>query len=172
MPAGTPLPMPTLTDRAATSRNDLASTRTPGRATGATRCPDCTDGLGKPRPIKPGSFREKVHGTRATSLAWRTAVFVAGLLCVALGIALTVLPGPLTIPPMVLGLWIWSTEFAWARSIFATAVRKARSTWAHARAHPASSAAITVGGLAAAGVAIWAVGHYRLVDHAMVALGN
>ena len=138
---------------------------------GSYVCPDCTDGLGKPKPIEPGTFRAKVHATRGTALAWRVGVFLAGLVCVAIGIALTVLPGPLTIPPIVLGLWIWSSEFGWARALFATARRTARDTWAHARQHPASSVAITVGGLAAAGAVVWAVGHFQLVDQATAALG-
>ncbi len=138
---------------------------------GATRCPDCTDGLGQPRPVKPGSWRDRVRSKPGLATAYRVAVFFAGLLFVLLGLALTVLPGPLTIPPIVLGLWIWSSEFAWARSIFQTAKRKAKDTWAHAKQHPVSSAAVTVGGLAAAGVAFWAVGHYQLVDQAKVALG-
>lgn len=138
---------------------------------GATRCPDCTDGLGKPKPIEPGSFRARMHANRGTALLWRSAVFLAGLICVAVGIALTVLPGPLTIPPVVLGLWIWSSEFAWARSIFQTAKRKATDAWTHARQHPVSSALVTVGGLVAAGAVIWAVGHFQLVDRATTALG-
>ena len=140
-------------------------------ASGASRCPDCTDGLGQPRAVKPGSFRERVHANRSVALAWRIGVFVVGLLFVALGIALTVLPGPLTIPPVLLGLWVWSTEFAWAARFFATFRRKASDAWAHAKQHPVSSAAITVGGLAAAGVAFWAVGHFELVDKATSALG-
>lgn len=163
--------MPTQTDRAVAVTDNMPTAPAASPASGAHRCPDCTDGLGKPRPIKPGSFREKVHRSRTTTLLWRAGVFLAGLLCVALGIALTVLPGPLTIPPIVLGLWIWSTEFSWARAVFATARRKAMATWAHARQHPVSSAAITVGGLAAAGVVIWAVGHFQLVDKATTALG-
>jgi hypothetical protein len=138
---------------------------------GATRCPDCTDGLGKPRPVKPGSLRERVHSKPALLLAWRIGVFVLGLLFVLLGIALTALPGPLTIPPVLVGLWIWSTEFQWAALFFATFKRKAQDAWRHARQHPASSAAVTVGGLAAAGVAFWAVGRYQLVDQARLALG-
>ena len=138
---------------------------------GATRCPDCTDGLGQPRPVKPGSLRERMHGNPGLLLAWRIGVFVLGLLFVALGIALTALPGPLTIPPVLVGLWIWSSEFQWAARLFATFKRKAQEAWRHARQHPVSSAAVTVGGLAAAGVAFWAVGHYRLVDQAKVALG-
>jgi hypothetical protein len=140
-------------------------------STGATRCPDCTDGLGKPRPVKPGSLRERVHSTPGLLLPWRIGVFVLGLLFVLLGIALTALPGPLTIPPVLVGLWVWSTEFEWAARFFAGFKRKAQDAWRHARQHPVSSAAVTVGGLAAVGVAFWAVGHYRLVDQAMVALG-
>lgn len=138
---------------------------------GATRCPDCTDGLGKPREVRPGSFRERMHRNREVALAWRIGVFTVGLLCVALGVALAVLPGPLTIPPVLLGLWVWSTEFEWARRIFTSFSRKARDAWEHARAHPASSLAVTGGGLAAAGVAFWAVGHFQLVDQATTALG-
>lgn len=144
---------------------------TDAAAGGATRCPDCTDGLGKPREVRPGSFRERVHRNRTVALSWRIGVFVAGLLCVAIGFALAVLPGPLTIPPVLLGLWVWSTEFDWARRIFTTFSKKARDAWEHARAHPVSSLAITVGGLAAAGVAFWAVGHFELVDKTVTALG-
>ena len=141
-------------------------------SSGASRCPDCTDGLGQPREVKPGSFRERVHANRSVALAWRIGVFVVGLLCVALGVALAVLPGPLTIPPVLLGLWVWSTEFEWARRFFASFRRKASDAWAHAKQHPASSLAITVGGLVAAGVAFWAVGHFELVDKATTALGG
>jgi Putative transmembrane protein (PGPGW) len=137
---------------------------------GATRCPDCTDGLGEPRPVRPGSWRDRVRGKPGLATAYRVAVFFAGLLFVLLGLALTVLPGPLTIPPILVGLWVWSTEFAWARRFFVTFRRKAREAWAHAKRHPVSSAAVTVGGLVAAGVVFWAVGHYHLVDRAMAAV--
>lgn len=138
---------------------------------GATRCPECTDGLGKPRPVKPGSFRERMHSNPSLLLPWRIGVFVVGLLFVLLGIALTALPGPLTIPPVLLGLWVWSSEFQWAARFFATLKRQAQDAWRHAKQHPVSSAAVTLGGLAAAGVAFWAVGHYQLVDQTKMALG-
>ena len=143
----------------------------PTTRSGSSVCADCTDGLGKPREVKPGSFREKVHANPGTAIAWRVAVFVAGLLLVMLGVALTVLPGPLTIPPVLAGLWVWSTEFDWARRFFATFKRKAVAAWRHARQHPVSSLAVTVGGLAAAALAFWAVGHFQLVDRATTALG-
>ena len=138
---------------------------------GATRCPDCTDGLGKPAPVKPGSWRDRIRQNPSLHLAYRIGVFVVGLLFVVLGVALTVLPGPLTIPPVLVGLWVWSTEFEWARRFFAAFRRKAVAAWRHAKQHPVSSLAITVGGLAAAGLAFWAVGHFQLVDRATSALG-
>ena len=143
----------------------------PAGERGATRCPDCTDGLGAPRELKPGSFRARMHGNPGTRIAYRVVVFAAGLLLVMLGLALTVLPGPLTIPPVLAGLWVWSTEFDWARRFFATFKRKAVAAWRHARQHPVSSLAVTVGGLAAAAAVFWAVGHFHLVDKATSALG-
>ena len=140
-------------------------------AHGSTRCPDCTDGLGQRRPDEPGSFRGRVHSKPGLALAWRVGVFVVGLLFVLLGLVLTVLPGPLTIPPVLVGLWVWSTEFEWARRVFATFARKGRDAWKHARQHPVSSAAVTFGGLAAAAAVFWAVGHFELVDKGKSALG-
>ncbi|MGY1670393.1 PGPGW domain-containing protein [Geodermatophilus sp. SYSU D00710] len=142
-----------------------------GGPAGATRCPDCTDGLGQPRPVETGSWRDRVRRNPALALPYRIAVFVAGLLFVLLGLALTVLPGPLTIPPVLVGLWVWSTEFEWARRIFVTFRRKAVAAWRHAKQHPVSSLAVTVGGLAAAALVFWAVGHFQLVDRASSALG-
>lgn len=146
---------------------------TPARSTadGATRCPDCTDGLGTSRPAKPGSLRARIHARRSLALPYRVAVFIAGLLLVLLGIALTALPGPLTIPPVLLGLWVWSSEFQWAARFFAVFKRKAQEAWRHARLHPVSSAAVTLAGLVTAGVAFWAVGHFHLVDQARSVLG-
>ncbi len=60
---------------------------------GATRCPDCTDGLGQPRPVEPGSWRDRVRRKPGLATAYRVAVFFAGLLFVLLGLVLTVLPG-------------------------------------------------------------------------------
>jgi hypothetical protein len=61
---------------------------------------------------------------------------------------------------VLLGLWIWSTEFDWARRLFVSFKAKANATWAHAKQHPVSSTLIIGGGLAAAAAAFWAVGHF------------
>ncbi|MGY1781783.1 PGPGW domain-containing protein [Geodermatophilus sp. SYSU D01036] len=156
--------------RTTTFSGNTVADRSPG-GHGATVCPDCTDGLGRPREVPPGSWRDRIRQNPPLHLAYRVAVFVAGLLFVLLGLALTVLPGPLTIPPILVGLWVWSTEFDWARRFFAAFRRKAVAAWQHARQHPVSSAVVTVGGLAAAALAFWAVGRFSLVDRATTALG-
>jgi len=129
------------------------------------------DALGGERPVPRGSFRERMRGRTHTRLAWRGGVFLAGLLCILAGFALVVLPGPLTIPPIIVGLWLWSTEFEWAHRFFATWKEKGKDAWEHARRHPVSSSLVTVTGLVGAAVAIWAVVHYDLVDRGKELVG-
>ena len=129
------------------------------------------DALGGETPVKRGSFRDRVRSKPGLGLAWRGGVFVLGLVCIAAGFALVVLPGPLTIPPIVLGLWIWSTEFEWAHKFFARGKEKGREAWEHAKKHPVSSTIVTVGGLALGGALIWATLHYDLVAEAKKLIG-
>jgi putative transmembrane protein PGPGW len=136
-----------------------------------TAPPEPDDGLGQPTALPPDSRRERIRAKPVVGQCYRVGVFVAGLLCIALGVALAVLPGPLTIPPVLLGLWIWSTEFRFAKRFFESFKAKAHDAWAHAKRHPTSSAAITIGGLVAAGTAMWAVVHFELVDKAKSAVG-
>ena len=49
--------------------------------------------------------------------AYRMIVLVVGVSIVALGLVLVVLPGPWTIPLVLLGLAILATEFVWARHL-------------------------------------------------------
>ena len=117
------------------------------------------------------ALRERIRSKPGLGQAYRLGVFLAGLGFIALGVALAVLPGPLTIPPVLLGLWIWSTEFRFAERFFESFKCKARDAWAHAKRHPHSSSAITAGGLIAAGIAMWAVVQYELVSKAQGAVG-
>lgn len=121
------------------------------------------DALGGDAPAPRGSFRSRMRSNPATRQIWRVSVFVVGLLCIAAGGALVVLPGPLTIPPIVLGLWIWSTEFEWAHRFFAPAKEKGKAAWEQAKLHPVSSSLITVGGLVFAAAIVWAVYHFDLI---------
>jgi hypothetical protein len=130
-----------------------------------------TPGLGAPAPAPQDGWRARTRRKPGIGHAYRVGVFILGLACIALGGALIVLPGPLTIPPVLVGLYIWSTEFSWAHRLFESSKEKGREAWAHAKQHPVSSTAITVGGLVAAGVAFWAVRHYDLVAKAKDAVG-
>jgi drug/metabolite transporter (DMT)-like permease len=111
-----------------------------------------------------GGLRERVRSNVALRQPYRVCVFVLGLFFIALGVALMALPGPLTIPPVLLGLWIWSTEFRFAERFFDSFKRKGHEAWAHAKRHPKSSSTITGGGVVLAAGAFWAVGHFHLVD--------
>jgi drug/metabolite transporter (DMT)-like permease len=101
----------------------------------------------------------------------RAVIFVAGLAFILLGVALAVLPGPLTIPPVLLGLWIWSTEFAFAERFFDSMKARGDEAWEAARRKPVLSAFVTGGGLVAAAAAVWAVLHFELADKVKDAVG-
>jgi uncharacterized membrane protein YbaN (DUF454 family) len=149
------------------ARSDTTLTRPPTPPPG----PDSDDGLGRPVEVPRDSLRERIRAKPGLAQAYRVGVFVVGLLFIAMGVALAVLPGPLTIPPVLLGLWIWSTEFRFAERLFDSFKEKGKEAWAHAKRHPRSSATITIGGLVAAGVVVWAVGHFELVAKAKDAVG-
>ena len=127
--------------------------------------------LGGAAPVPRDGWRERTRRKPGVGHAYRVGVFLLGLAFIALGIALAVLPGPLTIPPVLVGLYVWSTEFAWAHRLFETFKKKGADAWRHAKVHPVSSTIITVGGLVAAGVVIWAVTHFHLVERAKQAVG-
>ena len=131
------------------------------------------DALGGERPVERGSFRDRIRSKPGIGHTWRVGVFLLGLVCILGGFALAVLPGPLTIPPVLLGLWLWSTEFEWAHRFFRPFKKKGEEAWDHAKRHPVSSTIFTVLGLVLAGAAIWATSHYHLVDRGkdLVGLG-
>jgi len=138
---------------------------------GETKVTEDPDDTLEAARVPKGGRRDRLRSNPATRQPYRIAVFVAGLICIAGGIGLAVLPGPLTIPPVLLGLWIWSWEFAFAQRLFESFQTKAREAWAHAQQHPVSSTIATVGGLLLGAVAIWAVVHYELVAKAKDAIG-
>jgi hypothetical protein len=128
-------------------------------------------GLGGAAPAPEDGWRARTRRKPGIGQAYRVGVFVLGLALIALGGVLLIFPGPLTIPPVLLGLYVWSTEFSWAHRWFEQAKQKGQEAWQHAKVHPVSSTIITVGGLVAAGVVIWAVRHFDLVAKATDAVG-
>lgn len=126
---------------------------------------------GEPTTVPGAGVRARIRANPPLHLVYRGLVFVAGLLLMAIGVALAALPGPLTIPPVLLGLWIWASEFRFARRLFDSFKARADDAWAHAKAHRVSSSIVTVGGLVLAGVAIWAVARFELVARARELVG-
>jgi hypothetical protein len=116
-------------------------------------------------------WRAALRSTPGGALLLKGLVFAVGLAFVLLGLVLIVAPGPLTIPPILLGLWIWSTEFAWADRQLDRAKASARVAWEDAQRRPVVSAVVTGGGLIALGVGIWLVARYELVARAREVVG-
>ena len=116
-------------------------------------------------------WRAGLRRTPGGALLLKALVFTAGLAFVVLGLVLIVAPGPLTIPPILLGLWIWSTEFAWADRQLDRAKASARVAWEDAKRRPVVSGFVTGGGLVGLGVGIWLVAEYDLVARAREVVG-
>jgi hypothetical protein len=129
------------------------------------------DPLGEPASVPHNSWRHRIRANPAAHQVYRVVIFTVGLLCIAAGLALSVLPGPLTIPPVLLGLWVWSTEFGWAQRLFQRFKTKGQQAWQHARRHPASSTAITLGGVVAVVVFVWALRYFEVVATVRQAIG-
>jgi hypothetical protein len=129
------------------------------------------DALGEPAAVPRGGVRHRLRTNPSTRQIYRVVVFTVGLLCIAAGFALSVLPGPLTIPPVLLGLWVWSTEFGWAQRLFERFKVKGRQAWDHAKRYPVSSTGVTVGGIAAVVAGVWAIQHFELITVAREAVG-
>ena len=56
----------------------------------------------------------------------RVVVFVVGFSIVVLGVALAILPGPFTIPLLILGFAVLASEFMWAEKLFTKALNGAK----------------------------------------------
>jgi len=106
--------------------------------------------------------KKRVAGLRAAVVrrrgglqAWRLTVAVIGSLVIAVGAILLVAPGPGWLV-IFLGLGIWATEFAWARSLLRYVQRQVRK-WTDWITRQPRWLAVTVGaaGLIAIVVLVW-----------------
>ena len=116
-------------------------------------------------------WKSALRRTPGGAAAVKAIVFVAGLLFVLLGLALAALPGPLTIPPILVGLYIWSTEFAWAERLLDRAKRSANEAWENAKKRPVLTGLVTFSGLVALGIGVWLAAKYDLVERAKELVG-
>ncbi|HEX4685895.1 MAG TPA: PGPGW domain-containing protein [Nocardioides sp.] len=94
----------------------------------------------------------------------RIVLFVAGLLLIIMGLVLIVLPGPLTIPPILLGVWLWSLEFEFARHWLRPIRTRGGAAWAQAKEKPVHTTVVTTLGLIGAAFLVWAAFRYDLID--------
>jgi uncharacterized protein (TIGR02611 family) len=102
--------------------------------------------------------RSWVHRRPGGAQIWRGGVALAGLVVIVVGIVLLAAPGPGWLV-IFLGLGIWATEFAWAKSLLRR-VRRTVGTWtAWWRRQPrwlsALVGAVAVMTLVAVGVGAW-----------------
>ena len=123
------------------------------------------------RSPSPAAWKVALRRTPGGAAAVKAIVFVVGLLFILLGLALAALPGPLTIPPILVGLYVWSTEFGWAERLLDRAKRSAREAWENAKRRPVVTGLVTVSGLVAVGVGIYLVGRYDLLERVKDAVG-
>ena len=117
------------------------------------------------------AWKKPMRRTPGGASAVKAIVFVSGLFFILLGLALAALPGPLTIPPILLGLYIWSTEFAWADRLLDRAKRSAQEAWEKAKQKPVITGLVTVSGLIAFGIGVWLTLKYDLVERAKELVG-
>lgn len=116
-------------------------------------------------------WKKPMRRTPGGAHAVKVIVFLAGLFFILLGLALAALPGPLTIPPILLGLYIWSTEFAWADRLLDRARRSAQEAWEKAKAKPVVTGLVTASGLVAFGIGLYLLFRFDLVDRARELVG-
>jgi drug/metabolite transporter (DMT)-like permease len=101
----------------------------------------------------------------------RIGLFVAGLLLIIVGLVLVVLPGPLTIPPILLGVWLWSLEFEFARRWLRPLRDRGAVVREQARQRPVYTTLVTVLGLVGAAVLVWATLRFDLIDRGQALVG-
>jgi hypothetical protein len=116
------------------------------------------------------NLRDRVRRLPAGDVIVHGGIFVLGLAFIALGLALSVLPGPLTIPPVLLGLVIWSLEFDFAERWVDRAKAQAQQAWDAAQAHPWRAGIVTGGGVVLFVVGLVLASRYGLVDKAKDAI--
>jgi hypothetical protein len=116
--------------------------------------------------VTPWSLRDRVRRLPAGDVIVHGTVFLLGAAFIGAGIAFVVLPGPLTIPPILIGLAIWSLEFDFAQSLLDRAKVPAQKAWDQAQAHPWRTGLVSGGGLLLAVLAAVLAVRFDLLEHA------
>ena len=115
--------------------------------------------------------RDRVRALPGGDKLVHLLVFLLGLAFIVLGLVLVVLPGPLTIPPILVGLLIWSTEFDFAERLLDKAKAQASEAWHDAKAKPVRTAVVAGGGTLLLVVAVLVAAQQGWIDAARDAVG-
>jgi uncharacterized protein (TIGR02611 family) len=106
--------------------------------------------------LRVAGLRSRVYRRPGTARIWRAGIALVGLVVIIVGVALLVLPGPGWLIIFV-GLGIWATEFAWARSLLISVERTANKWVAWVGRQP-RWLTVLVGGVGLMAVVAAAVG--------------
>jgi uncharacterized protein (TIGR02611 family) len=91
---------------------------------------------------------------------WRVSIALAGLIVIIIGVVLLVVPGPGWVVIFV-GIGVWATEFAWARSLLTSVQHAVQNATAWIARQPRWLKTLTVAiGLiiaAAVGIVVWSL---------------
>lgn len=107
------------------------------------------------------SVRSWFYARPGGAQIWRVGIALAGLVVVLVGIVLLPAPGPGWLV-IFLGLGIWATEFAWARSLLKS-VRRLVGTWTAWLGRQPRWLAVLVGAVGLIIIAAVAVGAWALI---------
>ncbi len=117
------------------------------------------------------NVRDRIRRLPAGEVIVRGTVFLVGAALITLGLVAVVLPGPLTIPPILLGLLVWSLEFDFAKKWLDRAMVPAQKAWDEAQEHPWRTGLVSGGGIVLMVAAGVLVAHFELIARARDALG-
>lgn len=116
--------------------------------------------------MTPLRLRDRVRKLPAGDFIVHGTIFILGLAFIALGVALSVLPGPFTIPPILVGLLIWSLEFDFAEKWLDKAKEQAQVAWDYAKEHPWRTGIVSGGGIALVVAGAILASKYGLIEKA------
>ena len=108
--------------------------------------------------LRVADVRSWVHRRPGGARAWQSAIALIGLIVIITGVVLLVLPGPGWVVIFV-GLGIWATEFAWAKSLLISVRRTVGKCTAWIVRQPrwltVLVGAVVLVAVAAAAVGVW-----------------
>lgn len=103
-------------------------------------------------------LRSWVHQRPGGRRIWRVSIALVGLIVVIVGVVLLVLPGPGWVV-IGIGIGIWATEFAWAKSLLTSVQHKVQNATAWIARQPRwlkfLTGAVGIVFVAAVAIVVW-----------------